>query len=68
MGSVQKHHERSLFTGVCSISDENNARNTNLPTLINQISGAFQKQPYKRGDSFGSTTACPFLFAADYSS
>jgi hypothetical protein len=49
MGSVlsQKHHERSLFTGVCSISDENNARNTNLPTLINQISGAFQKQPYK---------------------
>lgn len=38
--------ERSLFIRVCSISDENNARHTNLPTLINQISGAFQIQPF----------------------
>lgn len=39
--------QRSLFTReeLCSIRDENNARNTNLPALINQISDALQKQP-----------------------
>lgn len=63
--ALSHKHTALSFTReeLCSIRDENNARNTNLPALINQISDALQKQPripfaFPGVDLFSQ---CPFL-------